>query len=190
MALSDILQKINDEAGKKAAFMRQVADDEIAKIKKEAMSRAEEKRNVIAEKVETKSRSIHEKAQILAKMEGRNKLLSEKREVIDEAYAEAGKELRQLKGPELSKVLVLMLKSASNSMPKGQLTIAAKQKNEIQEALGKAGVNYTIEDDSSEIDGGFIVSDGRQEINLTFDYLLKSQIRPKTELDIAKILFE
>ena len=190
MALSDILQKINDEAGKKAAFMKQVADDEIAKIKEEALVRAEEKRKAVAEKADEKSRSVHEKAQILAKMEGRNKLLSEKRQVIDEVYEEAGKELTHLKGGELSKVFVSMLKAASKAMPKGHVTVAAGHKKEVEEAIRKAGAHYSVHDESSDIHGGFIVSDGKQEINLSFDYLLKSQIRPKTELDVAKILFD
>ena len=190
MALSDILQKINDEAGKKAAFMKQVADDEISKIKEEAVSKAEKKKKAVAEKGDEKSRSVREKAQILAKMEGRNKLLSEKRQVIDEVYTEAEKELVHLKGADLSKILVSMLKAVSKPMANGKLTVATGHKQELQEAIEKAKVDYSVSDESSDIDGGFIVSDGKQEINLSFNYLLKSQVRPNTELDIAKILFE
>ena len=190
MALSDILQKINDEAGKKAAFMKQVADDEIAKIKEEALARAEEKRKAVAEKAAEKSRSVREKAAVLAKMEGRNKLLAEKRQVIDEVYSEAGKDLAHLSGSELSKLLVSMLKAASESMPKGHLIVAPGHKKEVEAALSKAGVHYTIKDESSDISGGFVISDGKQEINLSFNYLLKRQVRPNTELDIAKILFD
>ncbi|MDH5597301.1 MAG: hypothetical protein OEY44_04295, partial [Candidatus Peregrinibacteria bacterium] len=60
MALNDILQKINDEAGKKAAFMKQVADGEIAKIKDEAKNRAVERRQAVAQKAEEMSQSIME----------------------------------------------------------------------------------------------------------------------------------
>ena len=169
--------------------MKQIADDEISKIKEEAVKKAEEKRKVVAEKAEEKSQSIREKTEVLAKMEGRNKLLSEKRQLIDKVYAEASKELSQFKGAELSKILVSMLKVASEAMPKGHLTVASGHKSEVEGAISKAGVNYTIKDESSEIDGGFIVSDGKQEINLSFNYLLKSQIRPSTELEVAKILF-
>ncbi|MBN2306996.1 V-type ATP synthase subunit E [Candidatus Peregrinibacteria bacterium] len=190
MALSDILQKINDEAGKKAAFMKQVADDEIAKIKAEAKVKAEEKKREIAEKVQAKSESVREKAAVLAKMEGRNKLLAEKRQVIDDVYTEAGKTLSGLKGSELSRLLVSMLKSASQFMPKGHLTVATGHRKDLEEAIKKAGVDYSVKNESSDIDGGFVVSDGKQEINLSFNYLIKSQIRPNTELFIAKILFD
>jgi len=190
MALSDILQKINDEAGKKAAFMKQVADDEITKLKEEAMIRAEKKRQEVAELADQKSRSVKEKAEILARMEGRNKLLAEKRAVIDEVYVEAGKELSKLKDEKLSILLVSMLKKASQAMPKGHVTVASGHKNELEKAISKAGVDYSINGESSEIEGGFIVSDGKQEINLSFNYLLKSQLRPKTELDVANILFK
>jgi len=123
-------------------------------------------------------------------MEGRNKLLSEKRAVIDEVYTDAGKELKALDGSELSQVLVTMLKSAAKSMPKGKVVAASGHKKEVEEAISKAGVDYDLEGESSDIDGGFIVSDGRQEINLSFNYLITSQLRPKTELEVAKILFD
>jgi vacuolar-type H+-ATPase subunit E/Vma4 len=190
MALSDILQKIKDEAGKKAAFMKQVADDEIAKVKEETLTRAEARRKAVNEKAQAKSESVREKAAVLAKMEGRNKLLAEKRGVIDEVYTEAGRELVHLSGSELSKLLVSMLKSAAKAMPKGHLTVATGGKKVVEEAVSKAGVDYSVRDESSDIDGGFVVSDGKQEINLSFNYLLKSQIRPNTELEIAKILFD
>ena len=86
MALSDILQKIKDEAGKKAAFMKQVADDEIAKIKTEAGERANIRRSEITVMAKEKSVKLLEKANLLAKMEARNLLLSEKRQVIEDVY--------------------------------------------------------------------------------------------------------
>jgi len=190
MALSDIIQKINDEAGKKAAFMRQVADNEIAKIKDEARKKADEKRAAVSERANEMSESAVEKAKLLASMEGRNKMLAEKRAVIDSVYEEVGKELSALKGSELSRVLVSMLRAAAKSMPKGHVVIASGHKKDVEEAISKAGVNYTVQSESSDIDGGFIVTDGKQEINLSFNYLLNSQFRTSTELEVAKILFD
>ena len=41
MALTDIIKKIENEANKKATFIKQVADNEIKKIKKEAKVKAD-----------------------------------------------------------------------------------------------------------------------------------------------------
>ncbi|MBU0706260.1 hypothetical protein KJ657_04840 [Patescibacteria group bacterium] len=190
MALSDILQKIKDEAGKKAAFMKQVADDEIAKIKSEAGERAKVRRTEIASRAEEKSANLREKAKLLAKMEARNLLLREKRQVIEDVYTESVKELEHLKGHDLERLMVSMFKAASKTMPKAHVTVASGHKRQAEEAIQKAKVNYRVQGESSELKGGMILADGKQEMNLGFSYVLNQIIRPKTELDVAKILFE
>jgi vacuolar-type H+-ATPase subunit E/Vma4 len=190
MALSDILQKIKDEAGKKAAFMKQVADDEIAKIKAEASERAKAKRAEITARAEEKSAKLQSKAKLLAKMEARNLLLTEKRQVIEDVYAESVKELEHLKGHDLEKLMVSMFKAASKTMPKAHVIVSAGHKRQAEEAIEKARVDYRVKDESSELKGGMILADGKQEMNLSFSYVLGQIVRPKTELDIAKILFE
>ena len=190
MALSDILQKIKDEAGKKAAFMRQVADDEIVKIKAEAVERAQGKRTEIAAKAKEKSDNLVEKARLLAKMEARNLLLTEKRQVIEEVYETAAKELEHLKDHDLEKLMTAMFKAASKSMPKAHVIVAAGHKRQAEDAIAKAKVDYRIKGDSSDIKAGMILIDGKQEMNLSFSYVLSQIVRPKTELDLAKILFE
>lgn len=190
MALSDILQKIKDEAAKKAAFMKQVADDEIRKMKDEARKKAEVRKQEIAEKGEEKATSVVEKARVLAKMEARNKLLADKRDVINAVYEEAQKELNGLKGAEYEKVLVSMMKATSKSMPKGHLFVPHGMKKVTEDAIAKAKVDYTVKEEHPDLKGGFILYDGKTEMNLSFNYLLGKQVRPKTELEVAKILFD
>ena len=190
MALSDILQKIKDEAGKKAAFMRQVADDEIAKIKLEGTDRAKARRAEITVRVEQKSANLLEKAKLLAKMEAKNLLLMEKRQVIEDVYVEAVKELEHLKGHDLEKLMVSMFKAASKTMPKAQVTVSAGQRHQAEEAIREAKVDYRVKEESSELVGGMILAEGRQEMNLSFRYVLNQIVRPKTEMNVAKILFE
>ncbi len=190
MALSDILQKIKDEAGKKAAFMKQVADDEIAKIKMEAGERAELKRAEIVAMAKEKAENLQGKAELLAKMEARNLLLTEKRQIIEDVYAQSVKELEGFSGHDLEKLMVSMFKAASKSMPKANVIVSAGHKRQAEEAIEKAKVDYHVKDESSKLDGGMVLVDGKQEMNLSFNYVLNQIVRPKTELDIAKILFE
>ena len=190
MALSDILQKIKDEAGKKAAFMKQVADDEIAKIKAEGADRAKARRDEITVRVEQKTANLLEKAKLLAKMEAKNLLLSEKRQVIEDVYSASAKELEHLKGHDLEKLMVSMFKAASKSMPKAHVTVSAGQRHQVEAAIEKAKVEYHVKEESSEFERGVILAEGRQEMNLSFRYVLNEIVRPKTEMNVAKILFE
>lgn len=189
MALSDIIQKIKDEANKKSAFMKQVADDEIKKINEEADKKADDKRKFVEGKAEDKCQSIVEKAKVLAKMESNSTLLREKREVIDAVYSDVEKELNNLGSSEYVKLLTGMIKGASKKMPKGSLIVPTDKKKQTEEAIEKANVEYHIKEETSDFKGGFIVLDSKAEVNLSFPYLINKTIRPATELEIAKILF-
>ena len=189
MALSDIIQKIIDEANKKSAFMKQVANDEIQKIQQEAQEKAEIRKREIADSAEIKCQSVLDKAKVLAKMENDSLLLKEKRDVIDSVYAAAKKELVGMSSADYSKLLVSMLKHASSSMPKGNLIVASGQKKQIEEAVSKASADYHVKEESSSFDGGFIVYDSKTEINFSFEYLIDKVLRPSTELEVVNILF-
>ena len=189
MALSDIIQKIIDEANKKSAFMKQVANDEIQKIQQEAQEKAEIRRREIADSTEIKCQSVLGKTRILAKMENDSLLLKEKRAVIDSVYAAAKKELSGMSSADYSKLLVSMLKNASESMPKGNLIVSSGQKKQVEEAAEKAGAEYHVKEESSSFDGGFIVYDSKTEMNFSFDYLIDRVLRPATELEVVNILF-
>ncbi|MBU0727443.1 V-type ATP synthase subunit E, partial [Patescibacteria group bacterium] len=190
MALSDIIQKIKDESNKKAAFMRQVADDEIQNINKEAVKKADAKKQEIEESADKKCQSVIEKAKILAKMESGSTMLREKREVIDAAYAEVEKEFNALSDHDYVALISKMLKSASTTLSKGDLIVPKDKKKQTEEAVQKAGAPYHIKDETSDFKGGFIVHTSKIEVNLSFPYLINKMIRPKTELEVAKILFD
>ena len=189
MALDDILQKISDEADKKTAFMKQVADDEIKKIEAESQVRAEKRRSEIKQMAEEKYQSILEKANILAKMEGQSAFLVEKRKMIADVYQALQASLAQLDGVAYAELLVRMLKSAALQLPEGKMTVPCGRKEEMEKAIKKAGVFYAIAHESPDIKDGFILNDHRVEMNMTFIYLIDKIVRPHTELEVAKILF-
>ncbi len=189
MALNDILQKISDEANKKAAFMKQVADTEIKKIEEEAQAAAEARKQELEAKIEAQSLSIISKSKTLAKMTGRSQTLKEKREVIDQAYEELEKELNTLDSSEYLKLVTHMLKHAKQSTEKGKLTVPADRRKLTEEAIEKANADFHVKEETHDFKGGFILQSGKVEINLSFPYLVQKVVRPSTELEVAKILF-
>lgn len=189
MALTDILQKITNEANKKAAFIKQVANDEIRKIEKEAKAKADARKSEIEEKIETQSAAVIEKSKTLATMEWRSQILKEKREVIDQAYEEVKKKLNTLDSNEYLKLMTEMIKYAMKSVEKGSLIVPADRRKQTEEAVQQAGAEYQVESETNDFKGGFILSSGKVEINLSFPYLVQKIVRPATELEVAKILF-
>lgn len=189
MAINDILNKIKDEANKKAAFEKQVADDEIKKIKAEAEDKAKERMAEINKMAEEKCVSVMEQAKILAKMESKSETLKQKRIVISEAYKAAIDELDSLDNNAYTDLIGSMFKSIKKSMPEGELIIPASKKHQTESAMHKAGVKYKIAEETNDFKGGFIAKNKAIEINLSFPYLLLNVIRPHTELEVAEILF-
>ena len=189
MALTDLIQKITDEANKKAAFMKQVADEEIKKIKDEAGKKAEICKSEIGKKAEKKSISVMEKAKTLASMEARSQMLKDKREVIDLSFSNVQKKLEKMNSPEYIELVVKMLQALSKDSSKGSLVIPSSRKKETEDAIKKANVDFKVTDSTNDITGGFILTSGKVEYNFTFSYLIEKIIRPATELEVAQILF-
>ena len=189
MAINDILNKIKDEANKKAAFAKQITNDEIKKIKAEAEKGAKAKMYEIDNKVKNKCASMAEQAKVLANMESRSVLLKEKRVVISESYKAAIDELNALDDKVYTDLLTSMFKSASQSMPEGELVIPASKKHQTESAMRNAGVHYEIAKETNDFKGGFVVKSKKVEINLSFPYLMSNIVRPHTEIEVADILF-
>jgi len=189
MAINDILNKIKDEANKKAAFEKQVTNDEIKKIKAEAEKEAEDRMIRIEKKARDKCMSVIEQAKILAKMESRSTTLKEKRMVISEAYKAAVDELNALDDKAYTVLVTSMFKSVAKSMPEGELIIPAGRKHQTQSAMRNADVKYEIAKETNDFKGGFIVRTKKVEINLSFPYLMSNIVRPHTELEVAEVLF-
>lgn len=189
MALQDILQKISKETNKKAAFMKQVTNDEIKKIKEEAKMKAKERKLKIEEKIGIQSAYIIEKAKTLAKMEGRSTILKQKREVIDQTYKEVEKELNALSDQEYLELITNMVKHAMKSTKKGSLVVPESRLKQTEEAIEKAKADFDIKTKTHDFKGGFILMSGKVEINLSFPHLVQKIVRPATELKVAKILF-
>ncbi|MCK5608917.1 V-type ATP synthase subunit E [Candidatus Pacearchaeota archaeon] len=189
MALSDILKKIEDEAAKKSAFMKQVADDEIKKIEDETNEKAEARKAEIEVKIETQSASVIEKSKTLASMEGRSQTLRQKREIIDQTYAEVEKELNGLSDHDYVSLVTTMFKHVAKTAEKGNLTVPADRRKLTEQALEKANVDFHIKEEAHDFKGGFVLTSGKLEINLSFPYLIQKIVRPKTELEVSKLLF-
>lgn len=188
MALSDILQKIIEEAKNRAKKIEKESKEEIKKIEKESAELIKQKEDEIDSNLEKKKEDIDRKMETLAKMEERNQLLSEKQDTINKVFSKAQEKLRQVEENKYKEILIKLFKKLPK-IEKGEIIAAKDKKHITEQAIKDSGLSYEV---SSEGDflGGFIFSTKTIEVNSVFENILLKDLKPKIEPKIAHILFQ
>lgn len=130
-----------------------------------------------------------------AKLAARKELLSAKQQLLDAAFDAAKQRFCQLPEGEYLDWMAAMLSKASDG--KGEIILAARDRalgeklaakaNEALEAKGKKG-ELTVSSETREIDAGFVLRDGKLEINCTLDAILEMN-RQGLAAKVAEELF-
>ena len=150
-----------------------------------------------------------------AQMEARKTLLTAKQEMVERAYQRALEKLRSLPQEQYVELLAALLVRASSTEDRegaGKAAVARANELLAKEAapelplgdgvvanlLNKvaAGVSafaqgtamLAVSEETRDISGGFILKDGRIEVNCTFDALVRAE-REQTAGEVAKLLF-
>lgn len=128
-----------------------------------------------------------------AQMEARKTALSARQEMVDKAYALALEKLCSLPEEQyIQTVAALLVQAAPDG--KGEVIFSKEQR----ERVGTAAValansrlgdgKLTVSAQARPLKGGFILSNGRVEVNCSFDTLVRLQ-RAETAGEVAKRLF-
>lgn len=128
-----------------------------------------------------------------AQMEARKTALAARQEMVDKAYALALEKLCSLPEEQyIQTVAALLVQAAPDG--KGEVIFSKEQR----ERVGTAAValansrlgdgNLTVSAQTRPLKGGFILSNGRVEVNCSFDTLVRLQ-RTETAGEVAKRLF-
>ena len=128
-----------------------------------------------------------------AQMEARKTALAARQEMVDKAYAMALEKLCSLPEEQyIQTVAALLVQAAPDG--KGEVIFSKEQR----ERVGTAAValansrlgdgKLTVSAQTRPLKGGFILSNGRVEVNCSFDTLVRLQ-RAETAGEVAKRLF-
>lgn len=196
MAFEDIINRILEdtkqkttaiiaEANAKAGTMLTEAQRRTDELKKELLSRAQQRANEEELRIVT-----------LARLDLRKDLLKKKQDQIDAAFDQAYDYLLHLKDDEYKKFIKSLLLTCIETGDEvvippvnGRLVLTRKIVDEINKELkGKKG-NVTLSSERRDISGGFIVRRGKQEINYSLDAIIHT-LREKLEPQVVRILFE
>ena len=129
----------------------------------------------------------------MADMERRKDLLAAKQDMVGKAFDKALEQLCNLPDEECVAILTKLAVAASAS-GKEQLIFSQKDRERVGRAVVLAANealkdgNLTLSEQTRNMAGGFILSDGAIEVNCTFETLVRLQ-RGEMAGEVANVLF-
>ena len=191
MALADIKKKIETEARQEADKLLQRAREEAGAILAEADLQAEKVRLAYEHRFQEEEPEVLRRRRIVAGMDVRRLELGAHREVIGKAFDAALDVLRALPAEKYG---VLMTSLLENAMATKQEELRVGRKEKVLtaawlEAFNKAhDASLTLSPEKLSETGGFVLSQGRVDVNCTFDMLVHSLVED-LEADVVERLF-
>ncbi len=195
MAVKDIVDKINSDTNSEIKKIMGQAETETAEI----VSRAKEQATQLHERMIEEGGQKAEKAKAriitMALLDGKKAMLGEKQKILNEVYSGVEKHIRNLddKGyRSLMKRLILDgCKTKEAEIIVGESDrkkIDKKLVDEVNKTLGSK-CNVVLVDEKARIPDGFILRDGKTEIDNSIKSIVKS-LKEETIDKVTKTLFK
>lgn len=188
MAVKDITKRILDDAKKEANQIIKDAQNKASKILAETESAAANINKSLIREAHAALELKESKEVVNARLASRNKILQAKQELIKEVYDQALKSLSGLNHEEYKN----LLKSTIKKINGGELIFSKKDQQiakEIIDSLNGQKEIFSISNETREIDGGFILREGKIETNYSFKTILESH-RRDLERQLIEVLFK
>lgn len=192
--IEKIIDRISSDAQREIDDVLAQARAEAAALTAQYQGQAQAEADEILARGEKAAAERGDRLASVAQLECRKGVLAAKQEVIEEAFQLAMHKLTQLPQEEY---VTLLADLAAQAAAKGNETlifsvadrarvgkavvVAANQK------LGDRG-QLTLSQETRPMQGGFILSDGRVEVNCTFETLVRLQ-RGALSTQVADVLF-
>jgi len=188
MALTDILEEIKKESEERMKALEKEHADKLKGLDEKFAAKHKEAEEEMDEQVAENSKKILNKMKTHAKMEAKNKLIREKRDLIENVFRAA---LEELAGSDRYKeMLTALLKQSDIKGEDVKVCPAKGREEETKSAIGAAGKDYALCEESLPITGGFVIKSDKIEIDNSFESILYKQLKDDLELEVAKSLFE
>lgn len=186
MALTDIIQKILDDAHAAVKTKHENALKEAADIERNAKEEAGKIKERYQQEADQKGQEMERKIQALAKTERKNLFLNKKRALLEKVFNEAKKELAKMSEKELEEIFIKFLTQIEDK--KGTIYPAKNHLEIIKKALKTTNKDYEI-GEAMDFAGGFLFTGKDTEMDYSFDSIIEKNVRPQVELKIAQTLF-
>ena len=190
--IDKIIQRIEADAKMEVERILSAAQDQAAEITELYQGRADAEAAELAARNEKNAAEREDRLVSSAQMEVRKTTLAAKQQMLEKAYALALDKLCSVPDAQYIETVAELLVQAA---PKGtgKVIFAPEEqarigKAAVEMANEKLGGQLTVAEETRPIRGGFILSDGKVEVNCSFDTLVRLQ-KNETAGAVAKILF-
>ena len=191
--IEKITQRIQADAQAEIDRILEDARAEAAKLTAGYESQAAAEAAELSAKNQKAAAEREERLVSTAQMEARKVGLAAKQEMVEKAYALALEKLCSMPDEKyVQTVADLLVQAAPNG--RGAVIFAPAERERIGEAAVRAaneklnGGKLTLAEETRPLKGGFILSDGKVEVNCSFDTLVRLQ-KAETAGAAAKKLF-
>ena len=190
--IEKIIRLIQSEAQAEIDAVLEKARAEAAEITARYQKQSESEAAELEYKNKKQAAEREERLISVAQMESRKVTLQVKQDMVEKAYALALEKLCSMQEDQYIEVLKQLILKASVS-GREEVIFSA----EIREKIGKAAVeqvnqasgrNLILSEETRSIPGGFILKDGKIEVNCAFDTLVRLE-KAETAGMVAKKLF-
>jgi V/A-type H+-transporting ATPase subunit E len=200
MSVENIVKRIVDEAQSSARSVAEKGDQEMSKLRASLDLEGRELKEAAKKKIEVEAEEIVKRRVSSARLEGRKRVLGQKDMIMGEVYAEA--KSRVLALPEDKYLDFLKKLVVSSSVPGDQKIILShgdktrlkaklpQWEKDVAQELKKKGIkgSVSLSEETKDIEGGVVLSQGRTEINLSLDVIM-AETKYLLEGEITEILF-
>lgn len=195
MAIDDIIRQIEEDARTQGDTLLSNARAEADSIREKAKRQAEDLRAEETGKAEERAAEHARRIETLAGLDLRKDILREKKDLIEDAFARAEDTIANLSPDEyrafLKPIILKAVESGGEELipPAGRREVFTPEFiRSLNDEISGANGGLSLSDEGGDFSGGFILSEGRKETNLTLKSLIAAW-RDKLEPDVAKILF-
>ena len=191
MSLADIKAKINAEAQNQIKAIEAENDASVSAVNKQADSEARALQDSYKERFAKEEPEILKRRQSVAGLDANKVDLGVKQRLVGEAFEGALRKLTELPHDAyLSFVHTLMEKAVVTG---DEVLLVGKDERYIDGAWldsfnASHSTRVSFSGDRLPISGGFVLSNGKIDINCSWDMLV-GDIRPEIESDVVKRLF-
>lgn len=194
--IEKIIERINAAAAEECAAIAQKAESDCAAIRSEYEKKLQAAYESAIEKGEKEIGLDAERTLRNARLDARKELLLAKQNVLDTAFQTAKEKLLNL--PEDQYIAWLASLACKASDGSGEIILSARDKGLGEKLLAKANeallakgkqAGLKLSNETRNIDAGFILLDGRTEVNCSVSSILEDS-RQAMAAKVAEKLFD
>ncbi len=187
--LTNISNKILDDAKQKAGVIIAEAEQSAAKILADSQKRAEAERAAALKDSAARSADVLEKARLVSELEGKKLISNARQQMITRTFQTALERLLALPQDEYRRLLLKLANDVLADGKGGEVLLNARDRAAHGQAIAEAlAGKATLAADDAPIVGGLIIRRGKIEYNCALDVLVR-MVSEKAAPEVSSALF-